>query len=107
VGVAVGGGAVGAVWAPQGIAAAKAAIQRTIKGSPRQTDRRIARFLCELTARVYAGASPMASNGEVEGPGTAAGQAPPAHTVFSTGSAQPQAYHGPLERLLERTVLDH
>jgi len=81
VGAVAGGTAVGAVWALQEIAAAKAVVQRTIKGSSRRTVRRIARFLCGPTARVYAGASRMASNGEVERPHDAAGMAPRAHTV--------------------------
>jgi len=50
-----GNTAVGAVWALQEIAVAKATVHRTIKGSSRAAVRRIPRCLSELTARVYAG----------------------------------------------------
>jgi len=55
VGGVAGNTAVGAVWALQEIAVAKATVHRTIKGSSRAAVRRIPRSLSELTARVYAG----------------------------------------------------
>lgn len=55
MGGVAGNTAVGAVWALQEIAVAKATVHRTIKGSSRAAVRRIPRSLSELTARVYAG----------------------------------------------------
>ena len=55
MGGVAGNTAVGAVWALQEIAVAKATVHRTIKGRSRAAVRRIPRSLSELTARVYAG----------------------------------------------------
>src|SRR5205823_6340957 len=49
-------------------------------------------------------ASSERSNGEVEGPATAAGQAPPAQAVFQRRRRQTTHASRPLQRLLDGTI---